>query len=895
MLDCTIVLNFSSETRVNEDDIMPLREDVRHLGELLGRTISEQVNPGLLETIEEIRSLSKKAVSGDKEAKEKLIDFLANLDDETILPVARAFNQFLNLSNLAEQYHRIRRTRVFRENEHPQPGSLASIPLLLQEEGLSKDSIVEAIRHLNIELVLTAHPTEVTRRTLMYKYERINDILERLDRVSLTDSEKRHLDESLQAEITAIWQTDEIRHAKPTAIDEARWGFAVVENSLWDAIPVYLRELDELLQEHFDYRLPLSACPIHFGSWMGGDRDGNPNVTAEVTAHTVYMARWSAAELYWQSIKLLRDTLSMTECNETLREIVGDADEPYRHLLKQVLDRLVVTRDWAAAKINELPLPKEDIYLDREELIEPLTLCYNSLVETGGQTIAEAQLTDVIRRIYCFGLNLITLDIRQEAIKHSELLSAITQYLGLGDYLLWSEVQKQQFILNELNNKRPLIPHDFVSPESVKEVMLTFQTLAQLPRDSLGAYIISMTTSPSDILAVALLQKTFSIKKPLPVVPLFETLADLDAAPATMDELLTIPWYRDYIQGKQEVMIGYSDSAKDVGVFSASWAQYCAQEKLCEVANQYQVNLTFFHGRGGSIGRGGAPTHLAITSQPPGSVYGALRVTQQGEVIRNRFGNADLAERTLSVYTTATLKATLKPQLVPQPPWRALMNDLSRVAAMQYKQIVEDPNLFLYFNQATPSKELAKMAIGSRPQHRRKIANIASLRAIPWVFAWTQNRLLLPAWLGIEHAFEYAVNTGRDKDIKEMFKQWPFFQTIITMFEMVLAKTEPEITAFYEEQLLDDEVKLFGQSLRIAREKAQVALLDLIEQPALLKNNTELARSIQVRNPYILPLNIIQVELLSRTRKKSGKMNKNIEQALLVSIAGIAAGMKNTG
>ncbi|HNN29883.1 MAG TPA: phosphoenolpyruvate carboxylase, partial [Agitococcus sp.] len=452
------------------------------------------------------------------------------------------------------------------------------------------------------------------------------------------------------------------------------------------------------------------------------------------------------------------------------------------------------------------------IYQHSEQLLQPLLLCYESLISCNMADIAHDELANIIRRVACFGLQLLKLDIRQESTRHKDALNAITDYLQLGDYQEWNETQRREFLLQELNNPRPLLPRhlktqadSLINQAPVQEVLATFKMLAQQPSESLGAYVISMAKQASDVLAVMLLQKEAEIAQPMRVVPLFETLADLNNAAKCLDELLSIDWYKQAINGHQEVMIGYSDSAKDAGFLTANWAQYRAQEELTVVAKQHGIKLTLFHGRGGSISRGGAPTHQALLSQPPESVQGKIRVTEQGEMIRFKFGMQGIALRNLELYAAATLEATLLPPPAAKAEWRELMTRMTQTSLAVYKETVHgEPEFIRYLRTVTPELELQMLPLGSRPARRQMNGGIESLRAIPWVFAWTQVRLMLPAWLGTGRALSHAMRDGYTPVIKDMREHWPYFQTLLDMLEMVLAKADSAIAAHYEQQLTDD-------------------------------------------------------------------------------------------
>ncbi len=865
-----------------------MREDVRLLGDLLGEVLRDQLGDDRFELIEQVRQLAKSARSGHQQHEQQLDELLQSLDPERQLEVSRAFAHFLNLGNIAEQQHRVR------TNTHSDTGIAGSATLQacfarMREMAIDQETALDLIRRLRIEPVLTAHPTEVTRRTLIRKYREIAECLDRWE----------HGDdaaiEDLRREILAIWLTDEIRRRRPTPVEEAKWGFAVIEHILWDALPQFLRRLDREIRTTWGCPLPLDCAPIRLASWMGGDRDGNPNVTASVTREVVLLARWMAADLYWRDIDALREQLSMHECNAALRARVGDAHEPYRELLRGVRTRLAATRESIECQLRGHNHEGTPPYNLIEELREPLLLCHHSLIETGATVIAEGLLLDVLRRISCFGLSLMPLDIRQDSARHTQTMDAVTEYLGLGRYSDWSEQARQLFLLKELEGKRPLIPRGMPTSPEVREVLDTFTMLAELPRDALNHYVISMATEPSDVLAVALLQREAGILQPLPIVPLFETLKDLRHGADTIDQLLTIPWYRAFTGGEQEVMIGYSDSAKDAGMLMASWAQYVAQEQLVTVCQKHGVRLRLFHGRGGTVGRGGAPTYAAIRSQPPRSIDGEIRVTEQGEVIRAKYGLPGLARQTLETYFSAVVEASLMPQSDPPPLWRTQMEQLAEQSVTAYRGLVRgEPEFVPYFRAATPEQELSQLAIGSRPARRRMDGGVESLRAIPWIFAWSQNRMLLPAWLGAGSALGAALESGELETLREMAAQWPFFGTLLELLEMVFAKADLNIAHLYELHLVPSELRPLGDRIRQQFMDTQSHLLRIAGHDAPLAANPQIQQSVEVRKPYTDVLNRMQVALL-RSIRHSDEPNPIRRDALLVTIGGIAAGLRNTG
>ncbi len=870
----------------------PLRDDVHLLGDLLGQTLSAQEGDDLFAMVERVRALAKSGRKGNAEDFDRLAELLAARPTAEALPVARAFAHFLSLANIAEQHHRVRRRRDYQRDPAagPQPGSFEEVFARLRGQGIGEEQLFESVTSLEIELVLTAHPTEVVRRTLLQKHARIADLLARRDRRDLTLREERETTEALRREITAAWETDEVRHARPTPLDEVKGGLFIFEQTLWDALPRSLRALDEALRAHTGRALPMDAAPIRFGSWIGGDRDGNPNVTSAVTGDACLLARWVGADLYLREIEALRSELSMKSGSPELPAV----DEPYRALLRDVRDRLTATRASIERALGTPDgwrgWPPGGAFVDAGELLEPLLRCHRSLHETGNGILADGRLVDVIRRVHAFGLTLVRLDVRQDAARHTALLDAITQPLDMGSFAEWKEEQRQEFLLRELASRRPLIPPDLELDDDAREDLATFRAIAAIPRSSLGAYVITMASRPSDILAVALLQKEAGVRDPLRVVPLFETAADLRRAGETMARLLAIESYRAAIDGKQEVMIGYSDSSKDAGRFTAAWELFQAQEEIVTACRAADVEVTLFHGRGGSVGRGGGPTYLAIRSQPPGSVDGRLRVTVQGEMIQAEFGLVGIALRTLEVYATATLDATLAPSAAPREEWRAMMQRMSDAAARAYRGVVyETPRFVEYFRAATPEVELGEINIGSRPARRGgPKKGVESLRAIPWQFAWTQNRLLLPSWLGVDAAFQ----AGDAATIAAMMEEWPFFRSTIELIEMVLAKAEARIAAYYDRVLVPDELRDLGEDLRAGLLRTVEWVRQVTGHRDLLENNHALRRSINVRNPYVDPINVVQAEILRRLRQNP---DDGLRDAFIVTVNGIAAGMRNTG
>lgn len=865
-------------------DTSALRSNVRLLGKILGETIQAAEGEALFDTVEQIRQCSKSA--REDESLDALYTLLKQLDDDTVLAIARAFAQFLNLANIADQHHTI----ASYTQDQFSASSVMSNTLHLLQQSHSPNAIAQAIGNLHIDLVLTAHPTEITRRTLIHKHGELNQCLEALDTAANNPQLITQTHGRIAELVAQIWHTHEFRSDRPSPEDEARWGFAVIENSLWDAVPAFIKQMEALCSDN-DLTGPGDNWkPLQISSWIGGDRDGNPNVTATVTQRVLLLAQWQACDLLHRDVAMLHEELSVNTASAALWERCNHAREPYRATLKPLREQLKNQRQAIEQALDGGKVPPP---LVREELLAPLQACYASLESVGLSVIAQGALRNTLLRVRSFGPHLIKLDIRQESGRHAQVLSELTQALDIGDYAQWSEEQRLTWLRAELNSPRPLIPTHWQPSDDVKEVLDTFAIIAQTPLDALGCYVISMARSASDVLAVQLLLKTTDCSLHIPVAPLFETLADLDNAPGIMQSLLSCEDYKRRVAERLVIMIGYSDSAKDAGMLTAGWAQYRAQEALLNVCDVHGVNLQLFHGRGGTIGRGGAPAHQALLSQPPGSLQQGLRVTEQGEMIRTKLGLTPLAINTFGQYASAILQANLLPPPAPDGAWRGLMDRLAADACTHYRGwIREEPNFVPYFRQATPEQELANLPLGSRPARRRSDGGIASLRAIPWIFAWSQNRLMLPAWLGAGAALQQAMDDGYEELLKTMAATWPFFRSRLSMLEMVFAKADLDIAALYDRMLVEPELKAIGTGLREQLRADQHALLTLLDSDRLLSHDDWVLESIGLRNVYTAPLNLLQAELLRRVRDTH---DPAVEQALMVTIAGVAAGMRNTG
>ncbi len=880
-----------------------LRDDVRHLGNILGKVIKKQEGSNFFNLVEKIRLLSKANVANKsrKEPFKKILREINKLSPQSLFKLTRAFNHFMNFYNLAEsidasrtldQYENIKSNKKFQNIFIEE-----IFENFFKNKKISNNKIYNIAKSLNIGIVLTAHPTEVKRRTLIQKYHALTEILEQ--RILLTNypSKLKILDKKLYDEITIIWNTDEIKRSRPTPAEEARWGLAIIEDSLWDTIPKVYRRLNQIFEQNMSKGLPKNFNPIEFGSWMGGDRDGNPFVTSEVTKRVILLSRWEAAKLYEKSLTKLIRSYSMEKCSNKILKTTGKTFEPYRVYLRPLRDKLRRTHSEIEQYLNYGKRLNEKILLsEREEILKPLRVVRESLEQNQNENIASGDLLDLMRRAKCFGINLARLDIRQESSRHSQLLNEFIKKKFSKNYSAWSETKKIKYLSDKIIGKNSINKFIFKNKEN-KEVWSTFKVLSSQPKECLGAYVISMTSSASDILAVMLLQKEANIKSKLRVVPLFETLDDLINGKEIMEKLFSLKWYRKYIKNKQEIMIGYSDSSKDAGKLSASWHQYKLQEDIIKLAKKYKINVTFFHGRGGSAGRGGGPIQATLRSQPPYSVNGKIRITDQGEVIQQKYGYEPLAKYNLCSYIGSVMEATLNPPPNPKKEWRNLIQNMSNISTSSYRKNINQTSDFIrYFKTVTPHMALGKLSIGSRPSRRKNVDNINSLRAIPWVFAWTQIRLMLPAWLGTAEALRYSSIKKFKRTLTDMEKNWPYFNSTMDLLDMVLSKVDPEISKIYEKNLADQKLVRVGDKLRFQFNAVKKLNHDITPRE-ILKQRKAFRGPAIIRNIYSEILNVLQVTVMKKQKQKKldKKSKKLLDDAMMTSIAGISAAIKNTG
>ncbi|MDH5275793.1 MAG: phosphoenolpyruvate carboxylase [Gammaproteobacteria bacterium] len=967
--------------RRQPDTDLPLRNDIRLLGDLLGKTLKRLGGTRLFDTEEQVRALCKQMRARPSPATERRLKrLLHGLKTDDAIGVIRAFSVYFQLVNIAEQHHRMRRKRHYELHtpDSPQRGSIAQTLQQIRADNRQRRSaglrrkIQAVIDGLDIVPVMTAHPTEAARRTLLEKHRRIADLLTAADDAALPPRRRDEILRDLATEVEAIWLTDEVRHTQLEVLDEVNNALYYFDTTLFDSVPALLDELSARLAITFPgVRLRDGAAPLRFGSWVGGDRDGNPNVTPEITWETLRLQQRLTIRKYLVAVAALsrrlsesvryappgpdlvasieRDKRAMPRTAAKVTE--RNPEEPYRQKLSFVYRRLENTLQRNAdlegalriekadqlisirpalpiiAALKAATAPAEGEYRNAGELREDLRLVRDSL-RIDKANLAARSVDRLIQQVDVFGLHLASLDLRQHSERHAAALAEITASFGLpDDYQALDEAGRVAWLTTELEIPRPLVAPDASYSRETTETLNVFRVarraLDEISPRSLRSYVISMAREASDVLAVLVLAKQAGLvdgataSSRLAVAPLFETIDDLQRSPEVMRELFSNPVYRRVLQAQgdvQEVMIGYSDSSKDGGILTSSWELYKAQKNLWVVAREHGIDLQLFHGRGGTVGRGGGPSHEAIRAQPAGTVAGRIKITEQGEVVSSKYSLPDIAMRSLELTTAAVIAASLPPEARAAGPapaaiarWEDVMEEISGHAFAAYRRFVHGTDGFLdYFTQATPVEELQHLRIGSRPAKRRKGSkSLDDLRAIPWVFGWTQSRHLLPGWLGVGSALECFVGQdpkggrpGRLELLRRMYRDWPFFHSTISNIEMTLAKADFQIARQYAERLPDPDLgrRIFrllaaeyDSSCRIVRQ--------ITGEKHLLQNSPVLKRSIAVRNPYVDPMSYLQVELLARSRKARlpARDRARLLYALVLTINGIAAGMRNTG
>ena len=911
----------------------PLSEQIHLLGDLLGQTIVEQEGPALFDLVESVRALAKAHRGGDAAAGERLLERVLTLPLADARGVVKAFASYFQLVNLAEEQERVRvlhrREQEAHDGGSPMAETMLSALIELRNQGLEPVELQVLIGRLLVMPVFTAHPTEAKRRTLLTKLGRVAETLHAFDFHSPTPDETRAALLSLREEIVSLWQTDDTRTYRPTVLDEVRNGLYYFESTLFDLAPEVERRLGEAVADAYPGTAFEVPAFLKFGSWIGGDRDGNPFVTLAVTEETLREHQALALRLYRRGLERLHGHLSTAARQGVDEELVASIErdaavfpdearrsaerygqQPYRQKMAFVYRKLGATMDASHRPWRADHRPKPGTYASASEFLADLMLVHESLKRHGGKRLAEGRLGTLIRQARIFGFHLAALDLRQHALRHSSALAEVFARYGLASgYADLSEEARTEILTREILAGRPLTPNRLDFSDATNETFdlfrLTRRAHERVGPAAIETYIVSMTRGPSDLLAVLLMARDAGVSDGLDVVPLFETVADLHAAPETLERLFTNEAYARHLAargGRQTVMIGYSDSNKDGGYLTANWELHLAQRKVASICQSHGVGLTLFHGRGGSVGRGGGPTNRAILAQPPESVGGRLRFTEQGEAITNRYANPRLARRHLEQLVHAVLLTSGK-RPIKSPSrggvWEQTMQELSPLAEEAYRSLVyATPALGRYLRTATPLDQIERLNIGSRPARRGGTGEVTELRAIPWVFAWTQSRVSLPGWYGFGSAVTAwaSGDDGRFEILATMYRDWPFFRTMLDNSQVSMRKADMLIAEVYASLAEPADREAVFTRIRDEFARTELAICRLTGQRELLDDAPWLQHSIRVRNPYIDPMNYIQVALLRRLRSGHAPAEtRELRDAVLLSVNGIAAGLRNTG
>jgi phosphoenolpyruvate carboxylase len=919
----------STELKVN-DSSLPLRRDVKLLGQILGEILVSHGGTELLDKVEKIRLMCKTLRTHfDNEIYSELKDEIANLKSPMRKQVIRAFSMYFHLINIAEQNHRIRRRRQYQleDDSIVQPHSIESAILSLKENNINEDIIQEVLNKLSLELVITAHPTEAAKRSILEIQQRIAVILKKLDYPLLTKRERSKLEESLFNEVTILWQTDELRHNKPTVLDEVRNGLYYFDQTLFEVLPEIHREVEICLEKNYSTKQWDVPNFLRFGSWIGGDRDGNPNVTPEITWETLHKQRKLVLKKYKNVlVDLMKRYSHSTSRVEVSDELVQSLEvEENKYLTddkKWPVEGEVYRRKFAIIIERLKQVGKSDLgYHSAEELLEDLYVVKRSLNNHHPAAHELKTIQKLIRQVQLFGFHLATLDIRNHSGEHEAAMTEILRKVQISDnYAELSEDEKVKILESILMDPRPLLLlNEDYSPET-QQMIQVFQMISNahkvFGKRSISVYLVSMTKSASDLLEVLVLAKEAGIyrlhadgtvESQLNVAPLLETIDDLTAGPKIMETLFQMPVYRNHLKvmnDQQEIMLGYSDGSKDGGTLTANWKLYKAQLEIHEMASKYHIGLKFFHGRGGSLGRGGGPLNKSLLSQPAETIGDGVKITEQGEVLSSRYLLEDIAYRSLEQATSTLMLATAHVSKEAEPGnlrdegWESAIEEISSAALKKYQSLVfGDADFLTYFNEATPLRELGDLNIGSRPMSRKNRGRFEDLRAIPWVFAWTQSRQLLPAWYAAGTGLEsYAQKSEQNlQQLQQMYENWPFFRSTIDNLQMALMKaditTAKEYLSLVEDQKIAE--RIFSNILE-EYERTKAILLKITGDNELLDHTPNIKDSVYRRNPYVDPLNFLQVELIKELRNQDEPSEELLTEVLL-TISGISAGLRNTG
>ncbi|MGP4081140.1 phosphoenolpyruvate carboxylase [Pseudalkalibacillus sp. R45] len=912
------------------DPTTPLRRDVNLLGNMLGEILVHHGGEELLNKVETIRNLTKELRNNRENATyEKLKTEIKSLQPPMRAQVIRAFSIYFHLVNIAEQNHRIRRRREYQlfEDQGVQPYSIESAVLSLKDHNIEEKVIQDVLDELSLELIITAHPTEATKRTVLEIQKRIATILKQLDHPQLTANERERILESLFNEVTVLWQTDELRHRKPTVMDEVRNGLYYFDQTLFDVLPDIHQELEDRLEESYPEAKWNVPNFLRFGSWIGGDRDGNPNVTPEITWETLNRQRNLVLKKYEEVLvelmKRFSHSMNRVKVSEELKAAVESKETLVPNEKRWPVEEELYRRKFAVILERLRHVGKSETgYQSADELLADLQLIQNSAKNHQPSKRELKMLRKLVRQVKLFGFHLATLDIRNHSGEHEAAITELVQKVGLhSDYSTLSESEKVQLLEEVLKDPRPITLLNEDYSEETQKMLKVFQLIRdahkEFGKNSIEVYLVSMTESASDLLEVLVLAKEAGIyrlhadgtvESNLNVAPLLETVDDLIAGPEILKTLFEMDVYKKHLDNRknnQEIMLGYSDGSKDGGTLTANWKLYKAQQEIHEMAKAYNVRLKFFHGRGGSLGRGGGPLNRSILSQPAETLGDGVKITEQGEVLSSRYLLSDIAYRSLEqgVSTLVEGAAHVSKEIEQVDnrdgeQWDQAMEEIANVSLEKYQSLVfADKDFLTYFNEATPLQELGELNIGSRPMKRKDSTKFENLRAIPWVFAWTQNRQLIPAWYASGTGLTGYASRSEDhlKQLQQMYENWPFFKSTIDNLQMALTKadvhTAKEYTALVGNQVLGE--RIFTDIVE-EYEKTKQVLLQITGDRELLDQQPTIQESVKLRNPYVDPLNFLQVELIKELREKDTENEETLTEVLL-TISGIAAGLRNTG
>jgi phosphoenolpyruvate carboxylase len=920
------------EKESHDDKDWPLREDIRFLGRMLGDTLREQEGEKAFDLVEEIRQTAIRFHrEQDPQARQKLDQILAELSNRATIVVVRAFSYFSQLSNIAEDVHHNRRRRAhLRAGSPPQAGSVTLALERVLKNGIDNKTLAKFFAKAIVSPVLTAHPTEVQRKSILDCQLTIERLLRERAYTQLTPNEMRQNEENLRAMIQILWQTRVLRSVRLSVHDEIDNGLTYYNYTFLSQVPYIYAKIENLLERHMGDNAPYVHSFLRIGSWIGGDRDGNPFVTHQVLLYAIERQSALALDYYITEVEKIGNTMSLAErlvdITDDLEELAASSpdipacriDEPYRRAFISMGARLTAT----CMHLGHAPKQKElfgsaEPYADSAEFVHDLDVIITSLKHHKSNWIARGALRNLRRAADVFGFHLAPLDMRQHSKVHEQVVAELYE-LGThhSNYLEMPENDRIQWLISEISSPRPLLSPYLEYSESTQSELRILQKAADIHRRfghaAIPNYIISMTTHISNVLEVALLLKEVGLLQAgenprlgLNIIPLFETIADLRSCGMIMDQLFSLPYYKKLLASRnntQEVMLGYSDSNKDGGFITSNWEIYKAERELTKVFSRHNIELRLFHGRGGTVGRGGGPSYQAIMAQPPGSVNGQIRVTEQGEVISSKYAEPEIGRRNLETLVAATIESTLlghDPIGDKAPRYYQTMEKLAQHSLSAYRSLVfETPGFKQFFLESTPIREIAGLHIGSRPASRKPSDAIEDLRAIPWVFSWGLNRTMIPGWYGFGYAIETFVQEDQEGTglalLQEMYRTWPFMQTLLSNIDMVLAKTDMGIASRYAELVTDETLRnqIFG---RIHDEWKHCSkwLFAITGNTELLQDNPTLARSIRNRMPYIDPLNHLQVELLQRYR--SGEDSDEVKRSIHLTINGITSGLRNSG